>query len=298
MQSLPPLNWLRTFEVAARHLSFTDAAGELNMTQSAVSQQIKALEGHLGHRLFERRARALTLTALGRNYLPVVQEAFQTLRTGTGAVLGVSNPNRLRVEVNVSFSQEWLAPRLARFHAAHPGVELDIISTLWEPSSTPEGVDVEIRFSLSQSPPGFVQLSQGAFYPVARPGLIEDATAPVTVPVYECLGMLTTWDAWAQGVSPPGPRPQIIRCQVLTLGLRAAEAGAGLVMAHDAVAADALAAGRLIRPFAATAPMQEAYFLRVSPDTPRRPLAEAFATWVRQEMALMPAVIPAPGQGN
>ena len=76
MQSLPPLNWLRTFEVAARHLSFTGAAGELNMTQSAVSQQIKALEGHLGHRLFERRVRALALTTLGRNYLPVVQEAY------------------------------------------------------------------------------------------------------------------------------------------------------------------------------------------------------------------------------
>ncbi len=90
--SLPPLNWLRAFEAVARHLSFTDAATELNMTQSAVSQQIKSLEGYLGRPLFHRRPRALELTETGITYLPVVRDAFRTLLRGTRAVTG----NRFR----------------------------------------------------------------------------------------------------------------------------------------------------------------------------------------------------------
>ncbi len=111
---LPPLGWLRTFEAAARHLSFTGAARDLNMTQSAVSQQIKALEGHLGQPLFLRRHRALELTEAGITYLPVVRDAFRTLVRGTQAVTGAQQ-NAVQVQCNITFAVNWLAPRLPRF---------------------------------------------------------------------------------------------------------------------------------------------------------------------------------------
>ena len=97
--------------------------------------------------------------------------------------------------------------------------------------------------------------------------------------------MLTTWQAWAETAGYTGPAPQITHSQVLAMALRAAETGAGLAMAHDCVARDALAEGRLVRPFAPAAPMQEAYCLGINPGTERRTDAQAFSGWVNSEMA-------------
>ena len=149
-RQLPPLNWLRTFEAAARHLSFTGAGRDLNMTQSAVSQQIKSLEGYLGRPLFFRRARALELTQTGLSYLPVVRDAFRTLTHGTRAITRTTT-DVLRVQCNLTFAIHWLAPRLSAFRAPHPDVQLDISTELWEPRDIAEGVDIEIRYSLRPS---------------------------------------------------------------------------------------------------------------------------------------------------
>ena len=107
--SLPPLNWLRAFESAARHLSFTSAAADLNMTQSAVSQQIKNLEHYLGRTLFIRRTRSIVMTDAGYAYLPVVQEAFETLATGTRMMTGGDRGAILSVQCNIAFSVFWLS---------------------------------------------------------------------------------------------------------------------------------------------------------------------------------------------
>ena len=112
--ALPPLNWLRAFESSARNLSFTSAAADLNMTQSAVSQQIKSLEQHLGRTLFIRRTRSIELTDAGLSYLPVVQEAFEVLATGTRMMTGGDHGKILSIQCNLAFSVFWLAPRLGR----------------------------------------------------------------------------------------------------------------------------------------------------------------------------------------
>ena len=141
---LPPLGWLRAFEAAARHRSFTHAAAELNMTQSAVSQQIKALEGRLGRQLFHRRARSLELTETGSAYLPIVRDAFLTLSRGTQAITG-GDMRALNVHSNLSFASHWLAPRLGRFYAAHPDVQLNFVVEVWEPDGITAGADIELR---------------------------------------------------------------------------------------------------------------------------------------------------------
>ena len=131
MSRLPPLNWLRAFEASARALSFTSAAQELSMTQSAVSQQIKSLESALGRVLFLRRARGLELTDEGRGYLPTVQAAFALLEEGTHVLTGRNAPDVLELQVNLSFALFWLSPRLEAFLAEYPWVQLNLATAIW-----------------------------------------------------------------------------------------------------------------------------------------------------------------------
>ena len=174
-QSLPPLGWLRAFEAAARHLSFTGAAHELNMTQSAVSQQIKSLEGYLGRPLFHRRPRALELTESGITYLPVVRDAFRTLEHGTRAITG-DDTNVVQVQCTLTLAVHWLAPRLKQFRERHPDVKLNIVTEIWEPLSfawrgcgigpAPSGQysrgKVVVRSFLSVCAPGYEALDTGS----------------------------------------------------------------------------------------------------------------------------------------
>jgi LysR family transcriptional regulator, glycine cleavage system transcriptional activator len=145
-QSVPPLNWLRAFEASARLLSFTKAAQELNMSQSAVSQQMRSLESYLGQVLFLRGPRVLKLTEVGRNYLPVVQQALAGLSRGTRALSNKNKKKSLTIQCNLAFSMFWLAPRLQSFQHQNPWITVRILSELWPPMATEENADVEVRF--------------------------------------------------------------------------------------------------------------------------------------------------------
>src|SRR5258705_2533973 len=124
---LPSLNGLRAFEDAARHLSFTVAASELNVTQTAISHQIRRLEEELGIRLFIRQNRALALTPEARDYLPGVRAAFNDLRLATERLLRRDNDHVLTISTLASLAAKWLLPRLSPFHEAHPGIDVRII---------------------------------------------------------------------------------------------------------------------------------------------------------------------------
>lgn len=286
MQSpLPPLGWLRTFEAAARHLSFTGAARDLNMTQSAVSQQIKSLEGYLGRPLFHRRPRALELTESGITYLPVVRDAFRTLLRGTRAVTG-TDQDVVQVQSNLTFAVQWLAPRLYRFHAAHPEVQLSLSTELWEPREMAGGVDIEIRYSLRPADTVRAELLRtDHFYPVCAPGY------PVTLddlhkqPLYDCSNLLCNWATWAEDQGLTWPNPRITYSTTYTVTLAIAAAGGGLAIAHDAIAERLIASGALVAPFAHRAPMHEAYYLILSPQAEQSAGARAFAAWLRAEIA-------------
>lgn len=123
-KSLPPLNWLRAFEVSARCLNFTHAAEELFLTQGAVSQQIRQLESHLGVALFKRLPRGLDLTEEGRSYLPVVQDAISRLAVGTNEIFGQHKRRPIKVRGSLAFFVHWLAPKLPTFQQAQPQVDI------------------------------------------------------------------------------------------------------------------------------------------------------------------------------
>lgn len=283
--NLPPLGWLRAFEAAARHLSFTGAARDLNMTQSAVSQQIKSLEGYLGRPLFHRRPRVLELTETGITYLPVVRDAFRTLVQGTRAVTGGTG-DAVQVQANLTFAVHWLAPRLSRFRAAHPEVLLNLSTEIWEPREMAEGVDIEIRYSLRPSDTVRAELLRNDdYYPVCAPGYPVTLDTLSKQPLYDCTNLLCNWAAWAEDQGLIWPDPQITYTSTFTLSLSIALAGGGMCLAHDLIAKRLIDAGQLIAPFTHRTPMPEAYYLILSPQAEQSPGALAFANWLRAEMA-------------
>lgn len=148
---LPALIDLEAFEAAARLGSFTAAAAELHLTASAVSQRVKSLERQLGVALFHRYARRIELTEHGSSYLPSVHHAFEQVAASTAALFGWARPtHRLTVRMPISYAVTCVAPRLPEFTAAHPDVELRLVSALWADSLTPDDVDLDIHFGPGQ----------------------------------------------------------------------------------------------------------------------------------------------------
>lgn len=284
-KNLPPLGWLRTFDAAARHLSFTDAARDLNMTQSAVSQQIKALEGYLGRALFHRRPRALELTEAGRTYIPVVRDAFSTLLQGTRAVVGDSSPG-LNVHANLTFAVHWLAPRLPRFRRQHPDVRLNFTAEIWEPQGPTDTIDVEIRFALRRPAVRSELLRRDRVYPVCAPGYDVALETLGQHPLYDCTNMLSNWAYWAENQSLNWGNPRVTYASTYTFCLGVVMAGGGLMLGHDAICAGLIADGRLTRPFPLSAQMAEGYYLILGPQAEETPGAAAFVKWLRDETAV------------
>ena len=174
MARLPPLNWLRAFEASARFLSFTAAAEELSMTQSAVSQQIKSLESTMGRALFLRRARGLELTDEGRGYLPTVQAAFAMLEEGTTVLHGRNDPDVLELQVNLSFALFWLTPRLGQFMDEHPTVQLNLATSVWTEERPTHPSAMQIVFGLGKRE-GMTgrRLTRDSIFPVCSPKLAK-----------------------------------------------------------------------------------------------------------------------------
>ena len=143
---LPPLNALRAFEAAGRHLSFTKAARELNVTQAAVSHQIKGLEAYLGLALFIRQNRGLALTPAGQSYLPAITRAFERLVAATAQLDSDVSTGILTVSVLPSFGARWLVPRLARFRQIHPDIDVRLIATDIHVNFEMESADIAIRW--------------------------------------------------------------------------------------------------------------------------------------------------------
>lgn len=147
MQRLPNLIWLRSFEAAARHLSFTEAAAQLGLTQTAVSLHIRSLEAELGAALFTRAARRLTLTQTGEAYAYSVRQALGDMAFSTASLFGMGAEQTLTVRVPISTAGLWLAHRLPQFSQAHPGIAIRLVSQVWGGgASDAEQADVELRF--------------------------------------------------------------------------------------------------------------------------------------------------------
>src|SRR5436853_2473227 len=170
---LPSLNGLRAFEAAARHLSFTQAASELNVTQTAISHQIKRLEEELGVRLFVRQNRALTLTPEAKDYLPGIRAAFNDMRLATDRLLRKDDGNVVTVSTLASLAAKWLLPRLSAFQEAHPGIDVRITTSTGLVDFRSGDVDAAIRYGRGHWPGLRADwLMADQLFPVCSPALL------------------------------------------------------------------------------------------------------------------------------
>lgn len=289
---LPPLAALRAFEAAARHLSFTRAADELHVTQTAISHQIRGLEERLGVRLFRRLPRGLVLTEEAQRYLPAVRDAFARLEAATAELVTERAGGPLTASVLPSFAVKWLVPRLGRFRAAHPDIDLRISTSQHLVDFAREDVDVGIRMGRGHYPGLRVDRLFGeTLVPVCSPALLE-GEHPLRRPEDLRHHVLlhdddqTGWRLWLDLAGVKGvdaSRGSIFTDSAIVV--QAAAEGQGVALARTALAAWDLAAGRLVRPFDVTMPHDLAYYLVCPEASAERPRIAAVRAWLLAEAA-------------
>ncbi len=287
---LPPLNGLRAFEAAARHLSFTRAAEELNVTQAAVSHQVKALEERLGVRLFRRLNRALLLTDAGQGYLSPLRDAFDRMAEATERVEARDAGGALTVSVLPSFAAKWLVRRLGRFREVRPEIDVRVAPSHDLTDFDREDVDLAIRYGAGEWPSVRADflLSEDIFPVCSR--ALRDGPHPLHAPADLRHHTLlhddhhADWRMWLVAAGVEGVDPT--RGPSFTdssLVVQAAIEGQGVALGRSALAAADLAAGRLVKPFDFSLPAAWAYYVVCPEVTAERPKITAFRDWLMDE---------------
>ena len=293
MRRLPPLNALRAFEAAARHLSFSKAADELSVTPGAVSQQIKLLEEFVQLPLFVRGPRGLTLTEAGGAALPSLSDGFDRLEAGARLMTERGGPRRVTVSAAPSFASKWLVPRLDRFTGANPDIDVYVHADMDLVDFAGGEADIAVRFG----PGGYEGLSATLLMaerivPVCAPGLITGDPPLKTLADLANHTLLhddartedgPSWPMWlrAAGADLDGQRGP--RFNQSSLAIEAAVAGKGVALAKSALAEADLVAARLTVPFDLSTPTDFSYWI-VHPE-PKAALPEvaAFKAWLLAE---------------
>ena len=256
---LPPLKTLPSFEVAARHLSFSTAADELHVTHGAISRQMKSLEDHLGVRLFRRLGRGLELTAAGAALLPAVRTALDVVEAGARQVSDTGRPDALVVSCLPTFMMRWLIPRLYDFKAHHSGLDVRLSASSAPAVFGRDGVDVAIRLDAAPWPPDAVAIPflEEAIGPVCSPAFAarHRLRRPADLARLPLLHTDTRREAWADWISR-GDDPGLTsvssggtRFEHFYFMLEAAVGGLGVAVAPQPLVAEDLPLGRLVAPF-------------------------------------------------
>jgi len=295
---LPTLDFLRGFDAAARHLSFTRAAEELFLTQSALSRQIKTLEDEIGTALFERGHRGLKLTSAGVSLQRTVREALTEIAQTVAAIRNRAS-HRLSVSTTVPFASLWLIPRLARFREAHPDVEVFVSAENALIDLDRGQVDVAVRYTTDKNVPSdALRLFGERVFPVASPRLLaegrpalrrpQDLSAHVLLHLEDPLGRVpwVNWSTWlaASGV-PNLAAAGHLHFSQYDLLLQAAVAGQGVALGRNPLIAHWLASGKLVAPFPKRYEAPWAYFVLKAPHAAERPETQAFVAWMVAEVA-------------
>ncbi len=289
---LPPLELLRSFEAAARTLSFTRAAGELFLTQSAVSRQIQQLEASLGVLLFERRHRALVLTEAGSVLQRAVVDSLERLRDATARLRAAPLPRQVAITCTPGFASLWLIPRLARFTATHPLVDVRLSATLEVLDLERSRIDVAVRF---------VPIVRGT-----GPALFEESVMPLCAPqIAAALRMpsdlvdqtlltldlpdhgetpTVDWEPWLEVMGLADLRmKKTMRFNLYADAVAAAVAGHGVVIGRLPLLRGLVQSGQLVAPFSEGAASRRAYFIESSRRAAGNADAQDFIRWLRAE---------------
>lgn len=294
------MNALRGFEAAARHLSLTKAAQELNVTASALSHQIRALEELLDVKLFERGVRSIALTQEGRLLLPGLQAGFGHIRDAVAALRDRTKTRVLVISTPPGFTSKWLVPRLYRFSAEHPDIDVRVSSSMGLANFKTDGVDVAVRMipvDATQDPDLAVEkLIDVCVIPVCNPRLIaprETIATPHALKVLplihdDSIAAMPGWVDWfkAAGVDGAGIR-RGLRFNSPDHALDAAIEGAGVLLAYDVLAYDDLRTGRLVAPVELRLNSIRAYHVVCTKTRQKLPNVQAFTDWIKREIAAM-----------
>lgn len=285
---LPSLNGLRAFEAAARHLSFTQAAAELNVTQTAISHQIRRLEEELGLRLFVRQNRSLSLTPEAREYLPGVRAAFNDLKLATDRLLRRDDGRVLTVSTLASLAAKWLLPRLADFQESHPGIDVRITTSTSLVDFERDKVDAAIRYGRGQWPGVRAEwLMADELFPVCSPALLN-GDRPLRSPedLKDHVLLHTSngddWRLWltAAGLPTDISRQPGVTFDLVFMTVQAAIDGLGVAMGRTTYVRDDIAKGRLVVPFRIALPANAGFYLVTPEARADAPKLAAFRRWL------------------
>lgn len=299
---LPPLNALRAFEVAARHLSLTKAAFELNVTPGALSHQIRGLEDLLGLKLFERRVRAVALTRAGKQLYPGLQTGFAQIREAVGDLAALADERVLVVSTPTGFAAKWLVPRLHRFSLAHPGIDVRVSSTMGLANFRTDGVDVAMRALIVGAPTdpelAVEKLLDISFVPVCSPRLIAEHGPFATPAALKSVPLIhdeirPAMPGWAEWFAAAGVADADVsrghRFSSADHALDVAGEGIGVFLAHRVLAHDELRTGRLVVAYDRVIPSARAYYFVCPKRKLDQPSVQAFRAWVKGEAAALEA---------
>jgi LysR family glycine cleavage system transcriptional activator len=304
LRGLPSLNALKSFEAAARHESFTQAALELCVTQGAVSHQVKALEAELGVKLFNRGRQRLAITQAGREYLAVVRDAFDRIALGTERLLQRQNSGVLTVSTSPDFAAKWLVNRLGRFAEAHPEIDLRIAAQMHHVDFAREDVDLAVRHGDGNWPGlAAVSLCPEELFAVCSPTLLagnHGVGSPAEILKFPLLHYndRNDWSKWLAAAD-------LAECQAIhgpvfnhaSMLIDAAVNGQGVALARTSLAAWDLLNRRLVRLLLITLPVSRLYWIVCPQAAAVLPKIVTFREWLRAEAAadlrLLSTMLPA-----
>jgi LysR family glycine cleavage system transcriptional activator len=296
---LPPLQSLRAFDAAARHLSFTKAADELFVTQGAISQQVRQLEEHLGFKLFHRLPRQIHLTEEGAQLARATSAGFSCISDEIERLTRVEETGVVTVSVLQSFAVKWLVPRLGHFRDAYPDIDVRIHADDRLVDLRTEGIDLAVRFGAGKyNNLSCELLMRDECFPVCSPAYLKNSPPlekPEDIAAHQLLHDATTildhphtadWAFWLEGVG--ADHVDISRGLRFNSGdmvIQGALMGQGIAMARTSLAALDLKAGNLVRPFPQSVASSGAYYLVYPEEHMRRPRVRAFVDWLKNEVA-------------
>jgi len=295
-RSLLPLNALRAFDAAARHMSFKHAADDLSVTPAAISQQIRSLEEFLGVELFRRTNRSLVLTEAAQLSLAPLKEAFELMEESVDILTDSKTSNHLKISVSPSFASKWLVPRIANYYERRPDAVVKIDATMQVTDFKIQDTDLCIRYGLGNYPGLYVEeILRETIFPVCSPDLVDCnnlADCPSEMLKHTLIHDDSTveddsapnWTMWlrAAGLEPRGGMPAL-HFNNNALAIEAAVAGRGVALARSVIAEEDLKAGRLICPFGEGVPLDFKHYIVCPKDKLKNERVLEFMDWLRAE---------------
>ncbi len=286
---LPPITWFRAFDATARHLSFTLAAQELGFTQSAISQNVRALEDKLGTPLFVRGHRSLALTQAGRLLVPDVAAAMAQLEQATERFLPATTRPKLSIATSVSIAQWVIAPRLAGFLAEQPDIAVQLATTIWPDDFASTNADIEIRFGRRQVVGRDATLMEPShLHAVAAPhiarrlGPVIRAENLAEHPLIQPVGITAGWPDLARKAKLGTAIAPTVFVDTHGLSADLAASGAGVALSHCQVTRTGIERGSLVALPLPSLAAEEGYYLAVKP-SPHEALQQTFVRWLTSD---------------